>query len=112
MIKKSFGLPLSATFQTLYEVPRGKKAEWVLLYVTNTSGSTSSFSVRYWNDKAQTYVTLFNNYSLNANEFFTIGGNVNEFIALEEGDRVEALDGNGMTAMVSIIEYNDIITGG
>ena len=112
MIKKTFGLPLSASYQTLYEVPAGKKAEWVLLYVTNTSGSTSDFSVRYWNNEASSYLTIFDDYSLSANEFFKIGGGDNEFIALKEGDKIEALDGNGMTALVSIIEYNDIIQGG
>ena len=112
MIKKTFGLPLTSSYQTLYEVPTGKKADWVLLYVTNTSGSTSDFSVRYWNNEASSYLTIFNDYSLSSNEFFKIGGAANEFIALKEGDKIEALDGNGMTALVSIIEYNDIIQGG
>jgi hypothetical protein len=112
MIKKSFGLPLTSSYQTLYEVPTGKKAEWALLYVTNTSGSTSGFSVRYWNNEASTYLQMFDDYSLSANEFFKIGGAENEFVALKEGDRIEALDDNGMTALVSVIEYNDIIQGG
>jgi hypothetical protein len=112
MIKKTFGLPLTSSYQTLYEVPAGKKAEWVLLYVTNTSGSTSDFSVRYWNNEASSYLTIFDDYSLSSNEFFKIGGGDNEFIALQEGDKIEALDGNGMTALVSIIEYNEIIQGG
>jgi len=112
MIKKSFGLNLTSTYQTMYEVPAGKKADWVLLYVTNTSGSTSNFSVRYWNNEASAYITIFNDYSLAANEFFKIGGEANEFIALKEGDRVEALDGAGITALMSVIEYNDIIKGG
>lgn len=112
MIKKSFGRALTTTYQTIYEVPQGKKAEWVLMYVTNTSGSTSSFSVRYHNDESSTDFVMFNNYSLNANEFFKIGGGENEFIMMKEGDYIEALDGSGMTLFVSVIESNDIIQGG
>jgi hypothetical protein len=111
MIKKSFGLPLTTSYQTVYQVPNGKKAEWVLLYVTNTSGSTSGFSVRIWNEQAQAYMTVFDDYSLSSNEFFKIGGGFNEFIMLKEGDKIEAY-GSGMTLLVSIIEYNDIIQGG
>lgn len=112
MIKKSFGLPLTTSYQTLYEVPAGKKAEWVLLYCTNTSGSTSGFTVRIWNEAAQSYLMMFNDYSLASKEFFKIGGGDNEFVALAEGDKVEALDGAGMTMLISVIEYNDIIKGG
>lgn len=112
MIKKSFGLVLTPSYQTIYTVPTGKKADWVLMYVTNTSGSTSSFSVRYYNAASATTLILFNSYSLGANDFFKIGGGTNEFIALAEGDYIEALDGAGMTMVVSVIEYNDIIKGG
>ena len=112
MIKKTFGAPLGSTYASIYEVPAGKKADWVLMYVTNTSGATSNFSVRYWNNEAQAYLQVFDDYSLAANEFFKIGGAENEFIALKEGDRVEALDGSGMTMLISVIEYNDIIQGG
>jgi hypothetical protein len=112
MIKKSFGLPLTTSYQTIYTVPQGKKAEWVLLYVTNTSGSTSSFSVRYYNAESGQTLVMFNNYSLSANAFFKIGGAENEFIMMKEGDYIEALDGAGMTMMVSVIEHNDINRGG
>ena len=112
MIKKSFGLPLTTSYQTVYTVPNGKKAEWVLLYVTNTSGSTSSFSVRYYNAEAAQTLTMFNGYSLAASEFFKIGGGENEFIMMKEGDYIEALDGAGMTMMISVIEHNDINKGG
>lgn len=112
MIKKSFGLALTSSYQTLYTVPTGKKAEWVLLYVTNTSGSTSSFDVRIWNEANQAYLTMFDSYSLSSREFFKIGGGENEFVMLAEGDKIEAMDGSGMTMLISVIEYNDIIQGG
>lgn len=112
MIKKSMGAVLTASYQEIYTVPTGKKAEWVLMYVTNTSGSTSSFSVRIWDDSLSTYLQVFDAYSLAAKDFFKIGGPENEFIMLAEGDKIEALDGAGMTMLISVIEYNDIIQGG
>ena len=112
MIKKSFGGQLTTSYTTIYEVPTGKKAEWVLLYVVNDSGSTSGFSVRMYNAQADTNIQIFDDKSLADGEFFKIGGGTNEFIMLAEGDRVEALDGNGMTLLMSVIEYNDIIQGG
>jgi len=112
MIKKSFGAILNTSYQTLYEVPTGKKAEWVLMYVTNVSGSTSTFSVRIYDSSASAYLQVFDGYSLASKEFFKIGGNEYEFIMLKEGDKIEALDGAGMTMLISVVEYNDIIQGG
>jgi hypothetical protein len=55
---------------------------------------------------------MFDGYSLASSEFFKIGGGENEFVMLAEGDKIEAMDGAGMTLMISVIEYNDIIQGG
>jgi hypothetical protein len=114
MIKKSFGASLLVADTTLYEVPAGKKAEWVLLYATDVSGSTTDFSVDYYDASAAATLTLFDEYSLSAKDFFTIGGQVNTFIMMHEGDKVIArCDGdNDVTMLISVIEYNDIIQGG
>ena len=112
MIKKSFGGVLTTSYTTIYEVPQGKKAEWVLLYVVNDSGSTSGFSVRMYNAQSDANIQIFDDKSLSDGEFFKIGGGTNEFIMLAEGDKVEALDGGGMTLLMSVIESNNIIQGG
>ena len=112
MIKKSFGGPLTTSYTTIYEVPTGKKAEWVLMYVVNDSGSTSGFSVRLYKAQASTNIQIFDDKSLSDGEFFKIGGGENEFIMLAENDRVEAVNGSGMTLLISVIEHNDIIQGG
>jgi len=112
MIKKSFGGALTASYTTIYEVPANKKAEWVLLYVVNDTGSTSNFSVRLYKAAADVNIQIFDDKSLSDGEFFKIGGGYNEFIMLAAGDKVEAVDGAGMTLLISIIEYNDIIQGG
>jgi hypothetical protein len=112
MIKKTFGGPLTTSYATIYEVPQGKKAEWVLLYVVNDSGSTSGFSVRMYNAQSDSNIQIFDDKSLSDGEFFKIGGGFNEFIMLAEGDKVEAVNGSGMTLLMSVVEYNDIIQGG
>ena len=112
MIKKTFGGALTTSYTTIYEVPTSKKAEWVLLYVVNDTGSTSTFSVRLYKASAATNIQIFDDKSLADGEFFKIGGAVNEFIMLAEGDKIEAVDGAGMTLLISVIEYNDIIQGG
>ena len=112
MIKKSFGGALTTSYATIYEVPNGKKAEWVLLYVVNDTGSTSDFSVRLYKAEADATIQIFDEKSLSDGEFFKIGGGFNEFIMLAEGDRVEAVDGSGMTLLMSVVEHNDIIQGG
>lgn len=113
MIKKSFGLELNSTYQTVYEVPNSKRAEWVLLYVVNHTGSTDSFDCRVYKAANDAYIELFIDKSMSDGESFQMGGNVNEFVALENGDRIEAKNGaSGFTLLVSVIEYNNVIQGG
>jgi len=112
MIKKSVGKALTTTLTDIYTVPAGKRAEWVLLYVTNTSGSTETFTVKYYNAAAASALSVLDGYSLSAKEFFQLGGNYNEFIYMREGDKIQASASSSATILVSLIEYNDIIQGG
>ena len=114
MIKKTFGASLQTTDTTLYEVPTGKKAQWVLVYATNVSGSTSNFTVDFYDSSETATLSIFDTYSLSSKEFFQIGGNINEFVAMYEGDKIIAncATNNAITMLVSVIEENDIIQGG
>ena len=112
MIKKTFGGALTTTLTDIYEVPTGKKAEWVMLYVTNTSGSTETFNVQFYDASETTTLDVFSGYSLSSKEFFQIGGEYNEFIFMEEGDKIIASASASATLLVSVKEYNDIIQGG
>ena len=114
MIKKTFGGSLLTTDTTLYEVPAEKKAQWVLLYATNTSGSTSDFSVDFYDASESATLAVFDSYSLSSKEFFKIGGEFNEFISMKAGDKIIAScsTDNAFTMLVSVIEENDIIQGG
>ena len=114
MIKKTFGASLQTTDTTLYEVPTGKKAQWVLIYATNVSGSTSNFTVDFYDSSETSTLSIFDTYSLSSKEFFQIGGNINEFVAMYEGDKIIAscATNDAITMLVSVIEENDIIQGG
>lgn len=114
MIKKSFGASLQTTDTTLYTVPTGKKAEWVLIYATDTTGSTTDFDMDYYDSSSSTTLKILDGYSLSANDFFKIGGEPNAFIMMAEGDKIigRCKANNDVTVLVSIIEYNDLIQGG
>ena len=114
MIKKTFGAPLQTTDTTLYEVPNSKKAQWVLLYATNTAGSTSNFTVGFYDSSESATLDVFDGYSLSSKEFLKIGGEFNEFIAMYAGDKIVAScdTNNAITMLVSVIEENDVIQGG
>lgn len=114
MIKKTFGAPLQTTDTTLYEVPNSKKAQWVLLYATNVSGSNTNFSVNFYDASESATLPVFNGYSVSSKEFFKIGGGLNEFIAMYAGDKIIAScnHNNAVTMLVSVIEENDVIQGG
>lgn len=112
MIKKSVGKALTTTLTDIYTVPTGKRASWVLLYVTNTAGSTESFTVKYYNAAAAATLPVLDGYSLSSKEFFQLGGNYNEFIFMREGDKIQASATAAATILVSLIEENDIIQGG
>jgi hypothetical protein len=51
-------------------------------------------------------------YSISSKEFFQIGGPVNAFIMMGEGDSISASASQAMTLLISVIETNDIILGG
>lgn len=112
MIKKSFGAALTGTIATVYTVPSSKKAEWVLVYLTNTSGSNGTVTLQYYNAAADATLPILDGYAISSKEFFQIGGNVNEFILIRAGDQIKASATQTMTILISVIESNDVITGG
>lgn len=112
MIKKSFGAALTGTIATIYTVPSSKKSEWVLAYITNTSGSNGTVTVQYYDASADSTLAILDGYTISSKEFFQIGGNVNEFILMRAGDQIKASATHAMTLLISVIESNDVITGG
>jgi hypothetical protein len=112
MIKKTFPKALSTSMQTVYEVPRNKRAEIVLVFVGNTAGSNGTFDLQIYNKASDSTLGVFHAYTVTASEYFEIGGQPNQFIQIGSGDRVEMMASKAMTGMISVIEYSDIIKGG
>ena len=111
-IKKSFGASLTGASQDIYEVPAGKRAHWVLMYVSNTSGSNGNCDVDFYDASAAGTLPVLDTYTVTAKQYFQIGGDYNSFITMEEGDKISASATQTMTILLSVIEENAIIQGG
>ena len=111
-IRKSFGGALTGTAQDIYEVPAGKRAQWVLMYVSNTSGSNGNCDVDFYDASETATLPILDGYTVTAKQYFQIGGDYNSFITMEEGDKISASATQSMTILLSVIEENVIIQGG
>ena len=114
MINKSSGAALTggAALADIYEVPTGKRARWVLMYVTNTSGSNGTVDVKFYDSSATATLSVLEDYTISSKDFLQVGGEVHAFIMMEEGDKIQASSSQNMTILVSFIEENVIIQGG
>jgi hypothetical protein len=112
MIKKSSALTTTTSLQTIYTVPNGKRAEWKMLWLSNVSGSNGTFDVTYYNKANDATFAFFDDHTLSSKDFFQIGGEYYEFVTMREGDYIQISASQAMTAVVSVIEHNDVIQGG
>lgn len=104
--KRSVGKSLTTTLTDIYEVPANKRAEWLLVYVTNTAGSTETINVTYYDASQTASLPVLSGYSIASKEFFQIGGQYNEFIMMEAGDKIQASASANATILISVIEHN------
>jgi len=104
--KQTFGAALTSSSQTIYTVPDHRQAEWVLMYITNTSGSNGNVTVSYTDDSESATLSIFDGYTISAKEYVQIGGGFNEFIMMEAGDSISASATQPMSLLVSVIEHN------
>jgi|DEB0MinimDraft_6_1074348.scaffolds.fasta_scaffold155235_1 hypothetical protein len=111
-IKKTFGKALTTSYQDIYTVPTGKRAEWRVLFITDTAGSTINVDVQFYDSSESATLQVLSSYSLGSNNFLQIGGDYYEFINMKEGDIIKAKASASATCLVSIIEENDVIQGG
>ena len=112
MINKSAGAALTGTLADIYTVPNGKRARWVLMYATNTSGSNGTIDVKYYDSSASATLAVLEDYTISAKDFLQVGGEIHAFIMMEEGDKIQASSTLPMTLLVSFIEENAVIQGG
>jgi len=104
--KVSSGAVLTTSLQDIYEVPEHKEAHWVLMYIVNTSGSNASATVNFYDASETATLPLLSGYTISSKDFFQIGGQFNEFIYMNTGDKITASATHSMTMLVSIIEHN------
>jgi hypothetical protein len=87
------GVNLAAgTPVTVYTVPTGYYAKWVLMYLFNNGGSTKSISV-YWRDASASANIYVQNGSVAGGGF--VRQNEAAYVVMEEGDTIVMQDEAG-----------------
>ena len=87
------GINLAAgTPVTVYTVPTGYYAKWVLMYLFNNGGSTKSISV-YWRDASASANIYVQNGSVAGGGF--VRQNEAAYVVMEEGDTIVMQDEAG-----------------
>ena len=114
---KSFFRTLTATPNTvLYEVPVGKKTDWTLLFVSNTTATPDDFSVAVFDASESTTTLLFNAVTLAVDEYLRLNanGSMLDGVHLKEGDQIQCWDSAGaaISVVLSVIERLETTTGG
>ena len=114
MIKKTFFCTVTGAEDTVYTVPAGKKAEAVMMLMTNSGGSNGKIDVIYYHAEPDTDETILKDYLVEAENFKQLGGQANFFIAMKAGDKIKADAESGKTfeVLLSVIETNALVTGG
>lgn len=111
MLRKSFVVAGTTSLQTIYTVPDGALSHWVMMWVSNTSGSNATITVTYYNKELNTTFNFFDGYTVSAKNFFDIGGQFNEFVHMSEGDYIQVSSTQPCTFLISLLEYDNIVTG-
>jgi len=87
------GVNLAAgTPVTVYTVPTGYYAKWVLMYLFNNTGSTKSISV-YWRDSSASANIYVHNGTIAGGGFVRQDGGA--YVVMEEGDTIVMQDEAG-----------------
>tara|TARA_S200002703_G_scaffold148203_1_gene144691 strand:+ start:270 stop:602 length:333 start_codon:yes stop_codon:yes gene_type:complete len=104
--KRSLGKSLTSSLVDIYEVPDHRLAEWVLVFITNTSGSNGNYTLTYYDDSESASLPILDGFQISSKEYLQIGGEAQTFIMMEEGDKIQASGTQAGTILVSIIEHN------
>lgn len=85
----------AATKTTVFTVPTGYYAKWVLCYVVNTSGNNKAVDALWYDASTDTEIHVLDNYVLSPTQFIKF--NDGAFVVLEEGDQVRVESEAGST---------------
>ena len=110
MIKKTLFCTVSGSEDTVYTVPSGKRAEAVMMLMTNSGGSDGKLDVTYYHAAPDTDETILKDYLVEAEDYKQLGGQANFFIAMSQGDKIKAEAESGKTfeVLLSILEHEDL----
>ena len=89
----------AATATTLYTVPTGYYAKCVLLHASNNTSTNKHISFTWYDASIATSIPITSEYTLTAKSTFA-EIDVNQYIALEEGDYITATSETGSTISV------------
>lgn len=107
MIKRTYAKEGTATLQTLYTVPDGARTELVMLWISNISGSNGTVTVNYYNSASSTTIKILDGYTVSSKTFFRVGGEVNTFLVMGEGDYIQISSTQPCTFIASLIEFDN-----
>jgi hypothetical protein len=79
--------PTANTLTTVYTVPTGYYANFSVMYIHNTGGSTKHITVQWYDASTATTLDILTNYDFTSKQYLQFDGNA--YIVLEEGDRIQ-----------------------
>ena len=96
-----------STKTTVFTVPVKNTALWHLLFLSNHVGSNKWISAWWYDASTETEVRIIDAVNVDAKKTLQFGGNVNEYVVLEQNDeiRLQAETGSNFTYVVSVEIY-------
>lgn len=104
--KQTVAKALTGTLTDIYTVPDHRLAELHLAYVKNTSGSTGSYTLTYYDSSDTASISILSSTSIAAKASFQFGGPPGECLILEEGDKIQASGTQAGSIFVTVVEHN------
>jgi hypothetical protein len=90
--------PTAGATSTLYTVPTGYRAIWNLSYLHNTSGSTKTCTLSWFDSSASATYDILSSYTFTSKDYLKFDGGA--YVVLEEGDQVKVTPESGSTFTV------------
>jgi hypothetical protein len=96
-----------STKTTVFTVPVKNTALWHLLFLSNHTGNNKWVSAWWYDASTDTEIRIIDSTNVDAKKTLQFGGNVNEYVVLEENDeiRLQAENGSEFTYIVSMEIY-------
>ncbi len=79
--------PTAATLTTVYTVPTGYYAKFIVMYVHNTGGSTKHITVQWYDASLAATYDILTSYDFTSKQYLQFDGAA--YIVLEEGDKIQ-----------------------